>query len=197
MARLREFSEDEVLDAAIGIFSQRGFEATSMQDIVAATGLTVGSIYKAFGDKKGLFHIALTRYMDQTYRQYHLILTTPESPRQGLLDWLQNSFKPDSGSTDIVGCFAVNSIVEMGPFDSEARTILSNHQNRVLAMLIDQIQDGQRRDELRCDLSANDIAAILGIYHMGANAASRSVLTTQEASRLAHHLIKLVAPVSS
>ena len=63
MARPREFDESEVLDAAIAAFWRGGYAATSISDLQAATGLSRGSLYKAFGYKHGLFLAALDRYL--------------------------------------------------------------------------------------------------------------------------------------
>ena len=62
MARPREFDVDEALQAATEVFWDRGFEATSLADLMEATGLHKGSIYKAFGSKHEFFTRALTQY---------------------------------------------------------------------------------------------------------------------------------------
>ena len=59
MGRPRGFDERDVVDSAAGLFVRLGYEATSVDDLVAATGLHRGSLYKAFGSKRGLFVTAL------------------------------------------------------------------------------------------------------------------------------------------
>ncbi len=59
MARPREFDRDQVVDRAVDVFWRKGFEATSIRDLVEATGLNRGSLYNTFGDKAGLFEAAL------------------------------------------------------------------------------------------------------------------------------------------
>ena len=61
--RPREFEEGHVLDAAIATFASRGFTAASLSELTTATGLSGGSLYKAFGDKNGVFAHALDRYV--------------------------------------------------------------------------------------------------------------------------------------
>lgn len=61
MGRPRGFDESAVVAAATGPFLQRGYEATSIDELVAATGLHRGSLYKAFGSKRGIFLAALQR----------------------------------------------------------------------------------------------------------------------------------------
>ena len=60
VGRPREFDEKAALEAAMDSFWQKGFEATSLADLCACTGLHKGSLYQAFGDKHQLFMRALT-----------------------------------------------------------------------------------------------------------------------------------------
>lgn len=64
MGRPRSFDEQQVIDRAAGLFTSHGYEATSIDDIVAATGLLRGSLYQAFGSKRGLFVAAVRRLVD-------------------------------------------------------------------------------------------------------------------------------------
>jgi TetR/AcrR family transcriptional repressor of nem operon len=59
MGRNRTFDETEVVELAAKRFLATGYEATSLDDLVSATGLHRGSLYKAFGSKRGLFVAAL------------------------------------------------------------------------------------------------------------------------------------------
>src|SRR5690242_13414285 len=62
MARPREFDEQAVLDAAQRAFRTHGYAGTSLQQLTGATGLGKGSLYAAFGDKRGLYLRVLDDY---------------------------------------------------------------------------------------------------------------------------------------
>ena len=66
MARPREFDEEAVLDAAVQCFWARGYESTSVKDLMEATGLTAASLYNAYGDKRAMFRTALDRYIENS-----------------------------------------------------------------------------------------------------------------------------------
>ena len=66
MARPREFDEGAVLDAAVLCFWKQGYEATSVRDLVAHTGITAASLYNAFGDKRALYEKALDHYVEES-----------------------------------------------------------------------------------------------------------------------------------
>ena len=63
MARPRTFDEDVVIARAAEVFSRLGYNACSVDDLVEATALQRGSLYKAFGSKRGLFEKVLTRFL--------------------------------------------------------------------------------------------------------------------------------------
>lgn len=63
MARPREFDEAAVLDAAVQCFWSRGYEATTVRDLIDSTGLTAASLYNAFGDKRAFYQRALDHYV--------------------------------------------------------------------------------------------------------------------------------------
>ena len=62
MAGVKRFSREDVLDRAAQVFWREGFEATSIGNLEAATGIGRGSLYNAFGDKAALFRAVLARY---------------------------------------------------------------------------------------------------------------------------------------
>jgi TetR/AcrR family transcriptional regulator, transcriptional repressor for nem operon len=64
MGRPRQFDEPEVLLAATAVFVENGYEGTSIDDLVKALNLHRGSLYKAFGSKRGLFLAVLGFYVE-------------------------------------------------------------------------------------------------------------------------------------
>jgi TetR/AcrR family transcriptional regulator, transcriptional repressor for nem operon len=66
LAGLRQFDTDAVLDKAMRVFWDLGYNATSMTDLEAATGLGRSSIYGAFHDKESLFLTVLDRYIENS-----------------------------------------------------------------------------------------------------------------------------------
>lgn len=69
MARPRNFEEDDVLVSAAAVFGRLGYNAASIDDLVTATGLQRGSLYKAFGSKRNLFEKVLRRALSDNWHQ--------------------------------------------------------------------------------------------------------------------------------
>ncbi len=118
--RPREFDEDEVLERALGVFWEHGYAATSLTDLLEATGLAKGSLYKAFGDKRQLFLAALDRYLEKGRTSLDLAAAAG-SPKQTLRTWLTNAMSMATCTGVRRGCFGVNCTIELAPHDEELR----------------------------------------------------------------------------
>ncbi len=173
MARPREFDVDEALQAAMEAFWDRGFEATSLADLMEATGLQKGSIYKAFGSKHELFTQALARYLDDVYAKMQIALEGPESAKQGVRRWLKLIIQLCNEQDKRRGCFAVNSVVELGPHDEATASRLRRHFARVEKLLANTIARGQVRGEIRNDRSPEELAEVLFLFAKGMLASSK------------------------
>ncbi|WEV64696.1 helix-turn-helix domain-containing protein [Bifidobacterium sp. ESL0732] len=68
MARPRSFDEHKVLERCREVFCVHGYDATSIDDLVVATGLKRGSLYQAFGSKRGVFLKVLQSTLNATFR---------------------------------------------------------------------------------------------------------------------------------
>lgn len=173
MARPREFDMDEVLDAALDAFWDRGFEATSMADLMEVTGLHKGSIYKAFGSKHDLFTQALTRYLDGSYEQMKEVLGGAASARDGVRRWMDLVLNHCGDGGRRRGCLAVNAIVELGPHDEETEDRVRKHFGRVERLLASTIARGQERGELRSDKAPRELAEFLFLVVKGMLASAK------------------------
>jgi TetR/AcrR family transcriptional regulator, transcriptional repressor for nem operon len=193
MARPREFDIDEALEAAMGAFWARGYEATSLADLMQAMGLQKGSIYKAFGDKHALFLCALQRYLDQRYEAQRETLAKATSPRAALQAWLDRLVEaaPAEGGS-CRGCLAVNTLIELGPHDEQARAVLEAHFERMRKLLMEQIRRGQELGEIRRDIDAGQCARLLMTMVAGLLGSLKGATSKAEARRLAQTTLHLL-----
>ncbi|MGH9550396.1 MAG: TetR/AcrR family transcriptional regulator, partial [Terriglobales bacterium] len=120
MARPREFDVHEAMDAAMSTFWERGYEATSMEDLLNAMGLTKGSLYKAFGDKHNLFLLSLQDYLDRLFEKMKQSVDSNSDPVQSLTSLMGLVEGLCCRQTTPRGCFAVNTVVELSQRDEKA-----------------------------------------------------------------------------
>ncbi len=121
MARRKEFEPAEALDQAMELFWRRGYEATSVQDLVDQLGVNRQSLYDTFGDKHELFLATLDRYFDVSVREQFKILDEPGPALGAIRRFFQGLVELTGKDAAKKGCMVVNSAVELALHDEGAR----------------------------------------------------------------------------
>ncbi|OLP44586.1 TetR/AcrR family transcriptional regulator [Rhizobium oryziradicis] len=177
--RPREFDMDAALDAALIVFSERGYQATSISDLTTATGLTAGSIYKAFGDKRGVFLGAFDRYWSVRNALIQRRLATLATGREKVRAILAHYAESSHGAVGRRGCLVVGGANDLSLLDAEAAA----HVNKAFAAnhlrLKEQIVAGQLDGSVRKDLDADTAARSLLCLSMGMRVVGKTGQTTE------------------
>ncbi|CAM5353484.1 TetR/AcrR family transcriptional regulator [Streptomyces abikoensis] len=120
MARTKEFDPDAALQSALELFWQRGYEATSMADLVGHLGVARASLYATFGSKHDLYLKALERYGAQRGPRVAEELARP-GPALPAVRALVTRYAEEAAADDLRrGCFVTNTAVELAPHDPDA-----------------------------------------------------------------------------
>jgi AcrR family transcriptional regulator len=77
---------EEILQAAVGLFARKGFEAASTREIVEAAGVTKPMLYYYFKSKEGLCEAVLARFLSQFYARLRSVIDEPRPPRDALVE---------------------------------------------------------------------------------------------------------------
>jgi len=141
--RPREFDIDEALDRAIQIFCQRGYHATSIGELGEAMGLTAGSIYKAFKDKRAVFLAAFDRQASMRGAQLMTAIDAASTGREKLHRILAFYASLSHGAEGQHGCLVVSTAVELAAFDEEVADRVVDSLQRREKLLIRLIRVGQ------------------------------------------------------
>jgi TetR/AcrR family transcriptional regulator, transcriptional repressor for nem operon len=118
MAGVKQFDRNKVLDRATALFWTRGYEATSIQDLVETTGVNRGSIYGTFGDKQGMFLAAVDRYLETVGKSLMVDLSDPD-PRRAIERMFGSIIRRSSDPRSPRGCLITNTALEC-PFSGDA-----------------------------------------------------------------------------
>jgi len=145
LARTREFDEGEALDAALRTFRRKGYEATTLPDLLEATGLARQSLYNAFGDKRELFLKSLRRYAEgELERMAETLRSAPI--REAIAAVFESVMR---GKGHEYGCFLVNAGVELMPRDPEVGRIVASALSQQEKVLAGALRRAVRSAELR------------------------------------------------
>jgi TetR/AcrR family transcriptional regulator, transcriptional repressor for nem operon len=128
--RPREFDIDTALDKAVAVFSERGYHGTAISDLREAMGLTAGSLYKAFKDKRAIFLAAFDRYKQVRNAALDEELELASDGRDGVRRMLAFYAEGAHGHAGRRGCLAVGVAVEMAIFDDEAAARVGRSMDR-------------------------------------------------------------------
>lgn len=148
MARTREFDTGAVVGRAMELFWRRGYEATSIQDLVEATGIGRGSLYAAFGSKDGLYEAALRHYAQMSVAGMLAQLDRPGSVREVLRDLLVGLVDDTVADPARRGCLITNTAVERLPQDAAAGRIVGGALDRIAEAVIVLLRTARDRGEL-------------------------------------------------
>ncbi len=182
---------DAALDAALLVFRDRGYHAASLAELGAAMNLTVGSIYKAFSDKRAIFIAAFDRYIGLRKLQLSRRLERAQSGLDKIRAMLDFYADSSHGPEGRLGCLVVGSITELSLFDAEITGRLVASLRRVKKQFRDFIELGKSDGSVSATIDPEASASLLlalvqGFRVVGKTGRTRAEMMTavNEAMRL-------------
>jgi len=145
VGRPREFELGDAVRDAMDVFWDRGYEGASLPDLMAGTGLSRGSLYKAFGDKKALLLAALDLYMADGLKATADILSQPGPVKDAIRDSLLRYAHLSIGEAGRRGCLVVAMTTELAAHDADVAERTGRMFRRLQQLYAGAIVRGQAR----------------------------------------------------
>jgi TetR/AcrR family transcriptional regulator, transcriptional repressor for nem operon len=161
MGRPKNFEPDAVIAQAMDAFWTNGYAGTSPADLAEATGVAKGSLYHAFGSKRGLFGKALDRYDRTGSEATEEFLSRPGTAKERIRAYLVFLVDMDLSGPVKRGCLAANTALELGGRDEEATRAVRRMQERTIELLVGRIEQGQRDGDVAAGVDAKAQALLL------------------------------------
>jgi TetR/AcrR family transcriptional repressor of nem operon len=174
MARIKEFDEAAVLDKALKLFWNKGYNGTSAQELVTELGISRSSLYDTFGDKRSLFLKALKQY--ETNNTAVMVKMANESTdalktiRQIFQTLLQDSIL----DTQNMGCFVVNTAIELSSHDPEIKEIISENLRLTEEAFFTVLKKGKKSNQINANIDPRSTARFLLNNVMGLKVSFRA-----------------------
>jgi TetR/AcrR family transcriptional repressor of nem operon len=159
--RPREFNPETAIAAATKVFWDHGYHPTSIDDLCRATGVLRGSLYSAFGDKRGMLMAALDHYAEKNLARLAQSLRSAELSREGLREALLYYTRTATTLAGHHGCFVTNTALEMIPDDREVAERVTRIFRRMVALLTAAIVRGQAAGIFNPELDERTIGNFL------------------------------------
>lgn len=156
MARSKEFNPAERLEKARNLFWEKGYNATSMQDLVDTMGLNRGSIYDTYGDKHKLYMQCLQDYVNQSTGICSTLLKAEGSPLQVISNTITELV--ENGLKNEKSCMAVKSTFEMASCDEDVRKLACQSVEQTSKLFKVLIVKAQAAGEINPDINPGLLA---------------------------------------
>ena len=160
MARQKEYDRQEVLDKAVHLFWQKGYKASSMSDIVQATGLNTASMYKEFGDKDGLFEASLEYYRENIL-SVRIQLLVDHQNLAGVEAFLQ-SVIDGATAKQYRGCLMMNHLAQKHSISPRAAKLIGDF----CATMEGHLETALRNAQAAGEIAAHKDPAVLASFIM-------------------------------
>ncbi len=176
--RPKIFDEQKALQNAASLFWEKGFGATSTDDLMHTMGLQRGSFYHSFGSKKDLFINAFTHYETLSFEELKRQLKASKKP-MNVIKSIFYELAKCSISEHNKGCFAGNTITALSNIDVELTEIASNHLKKMENIFFEQLKASQATGELTTKTDARLLSLSLINLWNGLNI-TRKIYTSKK-----------------
>lgn len=173
MARPKKFDREEVLQKALYIFWKKGYEATTLPDLLENMEISRSSFYNTFTDKQTLFREVMSLYYQQTAIQRLAILQKSNSAKQGLSEYFSHNIDVAVAAYNPGGCLLTNTATNLNTIDETIAQSIVQGVERLEQAIYSLLEKGQRSGEISTNKDIQAIARLMIATSYGLNVAAR------------------------
>lgn len=174
MARPRNFDCNKVLYQVMNLFWKKGYEATSLNDILQSTGLSKSSLYETFGTKHELFLSTFKLYHCHHMKVLNELLASGDTALNGIENFLNYILAPTVENKNCLGCMISNEAIELAPHDPEFRQLVENIFFDIEDAFFKSIKLGQTDGSINTLHDARAFSRFLSVNLQGLNVMARA-----------------------
>jgi TetR/AcrR family transcriptional repressor of nem operon len=167
VARTKEFDPDAVLQRALELFWERGYEATSMADLVEHLGIGRASLYATFGSKHDLYLKALSRYTQTRDPDPVELLSQPGPVLPAVRRLVELYVEESTGERRRRGCMIVNAAAELVPSDDQVARFVEAAWSAIEAALTSALIRARAQGEIAPGSDPRALARFLVVFLQG------------------------------
>ena len=189
----KSFDLDEAVDQSISVFMAKGYEATSLSDLLTAIGINKGSFYNAFGSKKKLFTQSLLKYDNEQRKAMLDELSQMQDPLKAIGSLFDALIEQSVTRDCKKGCLMVNTALDLPNHDAATEKLVKHSMSEMEVFFRQQIELGHKQESIAKSVSASETAKGLVTLVVGLRVLARGVFD-EESLRViksqAMHLLK-------
>jgi len=161
MPKVKQFNKEKVLEVAASIFHQKGYNGTSIDEILKATGLSRSSLYDSFSDKHTLYLQALEFYKNRERASYDVVDQAKLNGLQKIEHLLKEVVNHLIAHPDDNGCLMVNAAAEMSKRCEKTAQVVCNNKEDVQDLFTIWLEDALEKNVLKLQKPAKTYSPFL------------------------------------
>lgn len=165
MGRNISFNKEYALDKAMYLFWEKGYDATSISDLIEAMGVSRSTLYSSFGDKDELFKLVLDHYKNKGL-QKRSILFSEVNTKASLKAFFNQHIEKCYSENIPKSCIITNSSLLIGHIDPSVEKILIHDFNELEIVFKQVIEKGKDNGEISQESNTDLLAySLLSLNH--------------------------------
>lgn len=153
-----EFDPEQALERAMDLFWAKGYEATSLADLLAAMAISRSSFYQAFGGKHELFEMCLARFRERQVGRMRAALEQAGSGKAFIRDMLAGIVADSASLETPKGCLIMNTATEFSGRDAAVARLVSHATDEFVDVFAAAVRRAQRDGEIAAECNAEVLA---------------------------------------
>ncbi|MCG8668446.1 MAG: TetR/AcrR family transcriptional regulator [Pseudomonadales bacterium] len=167
MGRTKAFNPEQVLNQALMLFWQQGYQATSVADLEKHLGINKFSLYNTFGNKHSLYLQALDLYIEQRFTPLFSMLANHQMGLEAISHFFNALNLGLSNQLNNEGCFVASAGVELSASDNEVRKRVQGVYGQLEDGFYACLESAQQQGKLEATLSLQELARFFLVQSQG------------------------------
>lgn len=188
----KSFDIDDAVDRATELFWEKGYQSTSLADLMKATGVQKGSFYNAFGNKKKLFTMSVLKYEREQRRDILAELERMDNPLQAIETFFDMLIQQSSTDAKKKGCFLINLALDMPNQDEDIQAIVKKGLSDTEAFFAKQLSRGVEIGVIPTHVDPVSEASGLMALLVGLRVLSRGAYDEKSLTTIKLHALRLI-----
>lgn len=151
MARPIQYNPEQVLAKAVRVFWEKGYESTSVQDILDVTGLKPGSLYNIYSSKEELFHSVLESYSNHYLAHVRKLFEQGDDPIKSIEDFLTQVVIVNITDEETSGCLLIKTQLVISPKDEKIQHYIDQYFTQIEMLLKEAIIEAKKAGQTSAD----------------------------------------------
>lgn len=193
----KSFDTDEALSRATDLFWAKGYDASSLSDLIKTMGINKGSLYNAYGNKNELFIKALVRYCEINQQSFLAEVKAIEDPVKSLTVFFDTVLKQAKDDKQNKGCFLCNTALELPYHGNEIKNIVQDSITEIEVFFKEQIERGIERGTIPQETAPAPVAKSLIALLVGLRVLSRGTYDKKALEAIRDQALALIGQPAS